>query len=70
MYAFQSESTLYICLNVKELLARSRRDIWNLIDRNGTRTHNNLIRKQKQKWMSETKVIRVFCIILEDSYLD
>ena len=24
-YAFQSESTLYICLNVKELLARNRR---------------------------------------------
>ena len=24
-YAFQSESTLYNCLNVKELLARSRR---------------------------------------------
>ena len=26
-YAFQSESTLYSCLNVKELLARSRRQI-------------------------------------------
>ena len=26
-YAFQSESTLYICLNVKELLARNKRDI-------------------------------------------
>ena len=26
-YAFQSESTLYSCLNVKELLARSRRKI-------------------------------------------
>ena len=26
-YAFQSESTLYICLNVKELLARSRHEI-------------------------------------------
>ena len=26
-YAFQSESTLYICLNVRELLARNRRDI-------------------------------------------
>ena len=25
-YAFQSESTLYNCLNVKELLARNRRD--------------------------------------------
>ena len=29
-YAFQSESTLYSCLNVKELLARSRSEIWNL----------------------------------------
>ena len=27
MYVFQSESTLYSCLNVKELLARNRRDI-------------------------------------------
>ena len=27
-YAFQSESTLYSCLNVKELLAQSRREIW------------------------------------------
>ena len=26
-YAFQSESTLYSCLDVKELLARSRREI-------------------------------------------
>ena len=27
-YAFQSESTLYSCLNVKKLLARSRHEIW------------------------------------------
>ena len=26
-YAFHSESTLYICLNVKELLARNKCDI-------------------------------------------
>ena len=26
-YSFQSEPTLYICLNVKELLARNKRDI-------------------------------------------
>ena len=31
-YSFQSESTLYSCLNVKELLARSRREIWSLSD--------------------------------------
>ena len=29
-YTFQSESTLYNCLNVKEILARSRREIWSL----------------------------------------
>ena len=29
-FAFQSESTLYSCLNVKELLARSRRKLWSL----------------------------------------
>ena len=27
MHAFESESTLYSCLNVKELLARNRREI-------------------------------------------
>ena len=26
----QSESTLYSCLNVKEILVRSRREIWSL----------------------------------------
>ena len=38
-YAFQSESTLYSWLNVKELLAWSRRDIWNLSDCKGTQMH-------------------------------
>ena len=33
-YWFQSEATLYSCLNVKELLARSRREIWSLSDYN------------------------------------
>ena len=57
--AFQSESTLYSCLNVKELLARSRREIWSLSDCNWTRTHNHLVRKQTlnhlaklAKWLS------------------
>ena len=45
-YTFQSESKLYICLDVKELLARNRRDIWSLSDCNGTRTHNHLVRKR------------------------
>ena len=45
-YAFQSKSPLYSSLNVKELLARNRRDIWNLSDCNGTRTHKLLVRKR------------------------
>ena len=44
-YAFQSESTLYSCLNVKQLLARSRSKIWSLNYRNWIRTHNHLVRK-------------------------
>ena len=45
MYTFQSESTLYSCLNVKELLARNRRDIWSLSDCNWTQTHDHLVHK-------------------------
>ena len=39
-YAFQSESTLYSWLNVKELLAWRRREIWSLSDCNWTRTQS------------------------------
>ena len=42
----QSESALYSCLNFKELLARSRREIWSLSDCNWTRTQNHLVRKR------------------------
>ena len=45
------ESTLYSCLNVKELLAQNGRDIWNLSDYNGTRTHNHLVRKRTNNWL-------------------
>ena len=45
MYAFQSESTLYSCLNVKELLAQSWCEIWSLSDCNWTRTQNHLVHK-------------------------
>ena len=34
VFAFQSQSTLCSCQNVKELLALNRCDIWNLSDRN------------------------------------
>ena len=35
-----------VCLNVKEIFARSRRRIWSLSDSNEIRTHNHLARKQ------------------------
>ena len=38
IYAFQSESTLYGSLNVKEFLAWNKRHIWSLSDWNGTQT--------------------------------
>ena len=48
-YAFQSESTLYSRLNVKERLTRNRREIWILSDCNWTRTHNHLVRSWNMK---------------------
>ena len=45
-HAFQNESTLYSCVNVKELLAQNRREIWSLSDCNWTRTLNHLARKR------------------------
>ena len=46
MYMFQSESALYLCLNVRELLARNRCKISSLSDCNQTRTHNHLVCNQ------------------------
>ena len=39
-------NTLYSCLNVKELLAQSRHEIWSLSDCNWTRIQNHLVRKE------------------------
>ena len=44
-YAFQSEYTIYSCLNVKEFFAWRRREIWSLSDSNWTGTLNYLVRK-------------------------
>ena len=48
-----------VCLNIKELFARSRRHIWSKSDSNEIRTHNHLVRKrtldhlaQLEKWLS------------------
>ena len=56
MYAFQGESTLYGCLNVKELLAPNMRDIWSLSDSNGIRTHNHLVSK-RTGWVFSNELI-------------
>ena len=53
-YTFQSESALYSCLNVKELLARSRPEIWRLSYCNWARTQNHLVRK-RTLWSSLAK---------------
>ena len=76
-YAFQSESTLNICLNVKELLARSKHNIWSLSDCNGTRIHNHLVCKhilnhlaKLAKWLCVRLGIKWFesrCSHLDDS---
>ena len=44
-YMFQSEFTLYSCLNVKELHAKDRRNVLSLSDSNGIWTYNHLVRK-------------------------
>ena len=47
MYVFQSEPTLYICLNIKKLFARrSMSEIWRLSDCNWAQIHNHLGHKQ------------------------
>ena len=43
-HMFQSESTLYICLNVKEVYAWNKRIAWS--DSNRIRTHNHFVCKQ------------------------
>ena len=57
-YVFQSKSTLYNCLNVKELFARNRCNICSLSDCNETRTHNHLVRKRTLKHLAKlTKLL-------------
>ena len=50
---FQSESTLYSCLDVKELLAQNRCNIWSLNDNNGVGTPNHLVCKQTYHYLSK-----------------
>ena len=57
--SFRVDPHPIVCLNVKELLARSRRHIWSLSNSNEIRTHNHVVRKQTlnhlaklAKWLS------------------
>ena len=50
-YTFQSESTLCSCLNVKEIFAGSRCEIWSLSDYMWTRTHSYLVHKQTLSYL-------------------
>ena len=43
---FRGNPHSVVCLNVKELLARSRRHIWSFSDCNVIRTHNHWVRKR------------------------
>ena len=67
MDAFQSESTLSSCLNVKELFARSRREIWSLSDSNWTRTHNHLVHKRTLNHLAKLAVLKWRWIVSVDS---
>ena len=66
-YAFESESTLYSCLNVKELLARSRREIWRWSDCNWTRTQASLVKwlsvRLRTKWFWVRVQLQEFCLV-------
>ena len=58
-YEFQSKSTIYSCLNIKELFARNRCHIWSLSDCNKIQTHSNLVCK---KTFSQTgQMIELCC---------
>ena len=59
-YAFQSESALHSCQNVKEILARSRREIWSLSGSNWTPTHNHLVHKRTLNHLAKLASVRLW----------
>ena len=62
---FQSESTLYSCLDVKKLLARSRREIRRWSDCNGTRTQNHLVLKRTLNHLAKLATLLLYNACLE-----
>ena len=66
-YTLQSQSTLYICLNVRELPARNKCNIWSF-DCNGIWIHNHLVCKgilnhlgKLAKWLSFVVSTYLYC---------
>ena len=51
------KSTLYSCLNVKELLARNRSVIWSLSNRNRIWAHKHLVHKQTLKHLAKLAIL-------------
>ena len=66
-WEFQSESTLYSCLDFKEILAQNRCHIWSLSDSNKIRTHNDLVRKQIFNHL--TKLAKWFSCVVSTYHL-
>ena len=62
-YAFQSESTLYSCLNDQELLARSRCKVWILSDCIWIRTHNHLVHKRTPNHLAKLAILAKWLIV-------
>ena len=51
--SFRMNLLLIVCLNVKELLARSRYPIWSLSDSNRIPNYNHLFRKETLKHLAK-----------------
>ena len=65
MYTFQSESTLYSCLNVKDIWVKDnwRHNIWSLTDRSRIQTYNHLnhlVRKRTLNHLAKLASLRYF----------
>ena len=62
--SFRVNPHFIVCLNVKELLAQSRRHIWSLSGSNGIRTHNHLVRKQIDMEYGRNRYERCICFYI------
>ena len=58
--SFRVNSHSIVCMNIKELRARSRRHIWSLSDSNEIRTHNHLVRKRTLNHLAKLAFLLLF----------